>query len=98
MDIINNKTNGQFEYRTADYQALLTYRMRDKTMYLMHTKVPDELSGKGIASTLAKKALEFAKSNNYKIAVLCPFVTNYVKKHSEWYDLYDRDYHKQIDN
>ena len=61
----------------------------------MHTKVPEELSGKGIASFLAKNALEYAKVNGYKINVMCPFVSRYVKKNHEWYDLYVGEHDKE---
>lgn len=95
MEIVNNIKNGQFEYKTETYLAYITYRMRKNTMFFMHTKVPDKLSGKGIASALALDALNYAKANNYKIAILCPFVSSYVKKHPEWYELYDEEYHSK---
>lgn len=88
MEIIDNKENGQFEYRTEDHLAYVTYRMRGNVMYLMYTFVPNELNGNGIASTIARKALNYAKTNNYKITVLCPFISDYVKKHPKWYQLY----------
>lgn len=96
MVIVNNKKNGQFEFSTELHLAYVTYRILKNTMYFMHTAVPDELSGKGIASALALEALKYARSNNYKIALLCPFVSNYVKKHPEWYDLIDVKYHTKF--
>ena len=62
----------------------------------MHTFVPDEIGGRGIASKLASTALQYAKDQGHKIAVLCPFVAAYVKKHPEWYALYDKEYHQNI--
>ena len=94
--IKNNKTNGQFELRTDEHLAYLTYRMRKKTMFFMHTKVPDELAGQGIASGLALAALNFAKDHKYAIAVMCPFVSGFVEKHPEWYELYDGEYHERF--
>jgi len=96
LEIINNTKSGQFEYRTEDHLAYLTYRLRKKTMFFMHTKVPKELSGQGIASSLALEALNYAKSKGYLIAVMCPFVSSYVKKHPEWYELYDGEYHERF--
>lgn len=65
IEITNNKQNGQFEYRTDEHLAYLAYRMRKKTMFFMHTKVPDELAGQGIASALASTALNYAKEKKY---------------------------------
>ena len=98
MVIVNNKKNGQFEFRTETHLAYVTYRVRKKIMYFMHTTVPDKLSGKGIASTIALEALEYAKSNNFKIVVLCPFISDYVKKHPEWHELFDGEHHAQFKN
>lgn len=94
--IKNNIKNGQFEYQHNDQLAYLTYRIRKNTMFFMHTKVPDELSGQGVASTLALTALNHAKDKGYLIAVMCPFVSRYVKKHPEWYELYDGEYHERF--
>lgn len=94
--ITNNKKNGQFEYKTEEHLAYLTYRLRKKTMFFMHTTVPEELAGQGLASALALEALNYAKEKGYLIAVMCPFVSGYVKKHPEWYELYDGEYHERF--
>ena len=62
----------------------------------MHTYVPAEIGGQGIASLLTQTALEYAKSQGHLIAVLCPYVAAYVKRHPEWYALYDTGFHKNI--
>jgi len=46
--------------------------------------VPPALEGKGAASAVVQKALQYAKDNNYKIVPICPFVQRYLKKHEEW--------------
>ncbi|MGD1844125.1 MAG: GNAT family N-acetyltransferase [Salibacteraceae bacterium] len=94
IKVVNNRKNGQFEVPLGDEMAHLVYRMRKKTMFMMHTTVPESMGGKGIGSLLARTALEYAQSKRYKIAVLCPFVAAYVKKHPEWYDHYDTEYHR----
>lgn len=96
MEIINNTKQKQFEVFVDDHKAELVYRFRKKTIFFMHTFVPEEIGGQGIASKLAATALTYAKENGYQIAVLCPFVAAYVKKHPEWYALYDRAYHQNI--
>jgi len=93
MQVINNKKNQQFEVRLDDHLALLQYRIRKDTMFFIHTKVPAPFAGKGIASLLAKEGLEYAKREGYYIALLCPFVRGYVKKHPEYLDLIDRESH-----
>ncbi|MCY1382812.1 GCN5-related N-acetyl-transferase [compost metagenome] len=50
----------------------------------MHTIVPPELEGKGIASTLAKYVLEYAKDNTLKVKPYCPFINAYIDRHPEY--------------
>ena len=94
MEVVNNTQNLQFEVELNGERAEMVYRMRNNSVYLMHTKVPESFRGKGVASALAKHALEYARDNGHKIAVLCPFVASYVKRHPEWYDYYDTGFHK----
>ena len=84
QEIINNKERSQFEYHEAGEIAKLEYRFKNGDLVLMHTEVPKMLEGKGIASRLAKFALEWAQSNDLKLIVYCPFVTTYLKKHPEF--------------
>ena len=91
-EIINNEELQQFEYRTGNELATLTYKFYKKDIALMHTNVPDSLAGKGIASALAEYAFEYAKKINKKIMVYCPFVAAYLKKHPELKDQIDKQY------
>lgn len=58
----------------------------------MHTDVPAALGNRGIASTLAKFALDWAKEQNKKVMVYCPFVAAYLKRHPEYNLLIDKNY------
>ncbi|MCB0558148.1 MAG: N-acetyltransferase [Lewinellaceae bacterium] len=40
--------------------------------------------GNGIASLLAKTALEWAKEEGKKVMPLCPYIAEYIKGHPEW--------------
>ena len=53
----------------------------------MHTFVPESLNGKGLASELAKYALEWVKIHSKKAKVYCPFVAAYLKRHPEYNNL-----------
>ena len=60
-EVVNNTENQQFEIFYEGHKAELVYRLRDGNIYLMHTGVPKELEGKGIASALAEYALNYGK-------------------------------------
>ncbi len=86
-DIINNKGQQQFELHSDGETAVLQYRFHEGLIWLMHTEVPAKLEGKGIASALAHFSLEWARENNIKAKVLCPFVAIYLKRHPEYNDI-----------
>jgi predicted GNAT family acetyltransferase len=82
--VSNNTEQQQFEVHEDGETAVLQYRFHEGLIWLMHTEVPKKLEGRGIASILAKYGLEWAKSNNKKVKVLCPFVAIYLKRHPEY--------------
>jgi predicted GNAT family acetyltransferase len=87
IPVINNKEQMQFEVHTDGETAVLQYRFHDDKIWLMHTEVPAKLEGKGIASVLAHFGLEWAKENNKKVKVICPFVALYLKRHPEYKEI-----------
>ena len=62
-----------------DELAILQYRFYKNDIALMHTHVPGKLGGRGLATALANFGLEWAKSQNKKAMVYCPFVGSYLK-------------------
>ncbi len=84
VTVINILENQQFQAKVNDELAYLEYRWLKKDLALMHTFVPESLEGKGLASALAKFALDYAKEKNLHIIVYCPFVGTYLKRHPEY--------------
>jgi predicted GNAT family acetyltransferase len=88
VEIVNNEKESRFEASALDGLAYLRYRvMRDGTLILIHTEVPDELAARGLASRLARTALDLARARGVKVIVRCPFVTEYIARHAEYQDL-----------
>lgn len=80
-------TTGRFELEHDGQVASLEYTLTGRVLGLLHTDVPDTLRGTGIASSLAKVALDWAREHNLKVDVTCPFVAGYLKTHPEYSDL-----------
>jgi predicted GNAT family acetyltransferase len=84
----NNKKLSRFEMVFEDGKvALLEYRWKKGDMLLMRTYVPAEHRLKGIGAELTKAALEYAKEQNLKVQVFCPFVELYIKKNVDEYGM-----------
>ncbi|HTR02027.1 MAG TPA: GNAT family N-acetyltransferase [Thermoanaerobaculia bacterium] len=81
----------RFEARFPDGTALLAYHYdRAGRLSLDHTEVPEAHQHRGIATRLAKAALDFADARGLKVVPLCPFVVAYLADHPELERLVDR--------
>lgn len=91
LEAVNNKKQFHFEVALPDGDvATLEYRWLKGSMVLMHTFVPKNATHQGIASLLAKAALEYAMVQNIKVIVYCPFVAAFLKEHPEYDDLIEK--------
>jgi predicted GNAT family acetyltransferase len=65
----------------------LEYTIAGNVLALLHTEVPHELRGKGLASELAAGAFRWARDHHLRVDVVCPFVAEYLQQHPEYSDL-----------
>ena len=79
--------NGRFELEREGKTAWLEYNLAGNILQLVHTEVPPESRGLGLASELAKSALDWARDTHTKVDVICPVVLSYIEKHPEYRDL-----------
>jgi predicted GNAT family acetyltransferase len=92
LRIRNNERQQQFELEEDGELAFLSYRFHKGDIALMHTEVPKQLAGKGIASALAEHAMNFARDHKMPVMVYCPFVAAWLKKHPDYQELVDAKY------
>jgi predicted GNAT family acetyltransferase len=88
--VINNEKNQRFEISMDGELAILEYRFHKDDIALMHTFVPEDLFGKGLASALAHQGLEWAREHKRRVLVYCPFVAAYIKRHPEYNSIIDQ--------
>jgi uncharacterized protein len=82
------KTMSRFELEEEGETAYLEFELDHAGwITLWHTEVPQALRGRGLASVLAKTALEYARDHDLKVDVICPSVANYLSKNPEFQDL-----------
>jgi predicted GNAT family acetyltransferase len=74
-----------------DQLAFISYRSSGNVVTLMHTEVPQELEGQGLASAMIEKTLQYLEENNRRIIPRCSFVIAYLKRHPEWNRLLDSE-------
>jgi predicted GNAT family acetyltransferase len=82
-NIIDNESKARFEVTIDGHVADLTYKIDDGRIVLIHTGVPKELEGHGIAAELVKFAIARAVRDGLTIVPLCPYARSYFQKHPE---------------
>jgi predicted GNAT family acetyltransferase len=87
LNVFHNSERQQFQVLVDGEVASLEYRLHDGKIVLMHTEVPENISGHGIGSALAGYALKYARANHLPVKVYCPFVQAYIKRHPEYQDM-----------
>lgn len=84
IGLINNQPIHNFELVVDGYRAFIDYKQKGNKMYLIHTEVPAELKGKGVAEAIVQKTLVYLKENQLILVPLCSYVQTFLKRHPEW--------------
>lgn len=71
-------------------EAELVYILMGTSYALVHTGVPEEYEGQGIASKLVTTALKLIRAEGKTIIPICPFVRHLLHKDHQWDDLVGR--------
>jgi hypothetical protein len=82
-DIIDNEAVPRFEVTKDGHTAELIYRIDAGRLVLIHTGVPDELGGHGLAGELVKAALRKAAAEGLTIVPLCPYAREWLQRHDD---------------
>jgi len=94
--VVNNEAEHRFEARQGDAVAFTEYRLRDGTMILPHTVVPEAFAGRGVGGQLATAALSYAREQGLEVIPTCSFIAAYITKHPEWHDLVQAGYRERL--
>jgi predicted GNAT family acetyltransferase len=87
LEVENNEESQRVEVHLGVALAQLRYFREGGDIFLIHTEVPKELEGRGIAGKMATTALTFARENGLRAVIRCPYVKTYVQRHPEFNDV-----------
>ena len=89
-EVKDNPALSRFEMTIGDAVAFVEYeRAGDGRIALLHTEVPQALSGRGVGSKLVRGTLDAVRAEGLKVVPRCGFVAAYVERHPEYRDLLD---------
>jgi predicted GNAT family acetyltransferase len=83
IPIQHNAAAHRFEAIVEGMLCRADYRMHGDTMMLVHTEVPSQLEGRGIAAALVKAAFQHAADNGMDVLPVCSYVRSWVRRHPE---------------
>ncbi len=86
-EVRHNESAHRFEAGEPAHPAHLDYRLREGIVDMIHTEVPAEYQGQGLAGKLAAAALNWTRESGRKVIPSCSFVKGYLGKHPEYSDL-----------
>jgi predicted GNAT family acetyltransferase len=88
VEIVDNPQETRFEARLEGrVVGVSEYDLVDGRITFLHTETDPTLKGRGVGSRLAAGALDTARSRGLKVRSQCPFMTAYLRRHTEYADL-----------
>lgn len=91
VPVTNNEAAQRYEAHVDGRLAVITYRRQGDRITFIHTEVPEDLEGRGIAGAMARVALDEARAEHLQVIPRCPFVAAYIRRHLEYADLVPPD-------
>jgi uncharacterized protein len=82
-EVVDNRAKGRFEVTVDGHTGELTYKVHGDRIVLIHTGVPDELAGHGLAAALVKAAIARAERDGLTVVPLCPYARAWFRKHPD---------------
>ncbi len=86
-EVRDNPATSRFEMASGDAVAFAEYRRAGDRIVLVHTEVPEALSGQGVGSKLVRGTLDAVRAEGSKVVPRCGFVAAHIERHPEYRDL-----------
>ena len=83
-EILHDSAQGRFSTTVDGHTGYVEYVLRDGVMDILHTIVPKEIGGRGIAGHLVRAALEFARAGDLAVRATCEYAAAWMARHPEY--------------
>jgi predicted GNAT family acetyltransferase len=81
VDVSDNQRDERFEVTHDGHTGDLTYLLNGDRITLVHTGVPEELEGQGLAGQLVQAAVDRARRDGLTIVPQCPYARRWLRRH-----------------
>ena len=76
--VLDDRKHHRFVFRQDGIDAQLVYRTDGDRLILIHTEVPDALSGRGIGGRLVQAAVDRAAATGETLVPWCPYARQWL--------------------
>jgi len=83
VGVVHNQAASRFEAQLPEGLCRADYRRVGNALHMVHTEVPPEARGRGLAGRVVEAALDYAEANGLTITPMCPYVRTYFVRHPE---------------
>ncbi|MGP3976393.1 GNAT family N-acetyltransferase [Streptomyces sp. 8N114] len=88
LEISDNTAESRYEARIGGALAgVAQYLRAPGVIAVTHTEVEPAFEGQGIGGALSHHILETAQEAGDKVAPICPFFANYIRRHPDYQPL-----------
>lgn len=87
LRIQHDEPQSRFTADVDGHICVVNYQLRDDTMIVQHTGVPQAVGGRGVAAALTRYALDTARERGWRVVPLCSYTAAYIARHPTYQDL-----------
>ena len=73
----------RFELEVDGAVAEIEYRLRADRLVILHTRVPEELGGRGLGGVLVQAAVDHSAAEGLTLVPECPYARAWLEKHPD---------------
>ena len=81
--VLDDRQHHRFVFRQDGIDAQLVYRTEGDRLILVHTEVPNALSGRGIGGRLVQAAVDRAVATGETLVPWCPYARKWLTNHPD---------------
>ena len=87
VEILHDPGNGRFEAMVDGHRCELVYHLAEGLMSIVHTGVPSDVGGRGIAAQLVAAAFATARARGWKVRPGCSYAALWAQRPPDVADL-----------